>query len=207
MFQGDNGAPLFREVNEIYYQVGVFSWGAISALPGVPGVFTQIPSNENGFDWIRQTVCGDWDIEALFCIECDADCECPDDYECICYEEVESRRRLSRRNAIENKLKFLDEGFLSPDHGKDDAANEHDSKQKGENKDAENSGRYKKGARRVQSANKDDTDDSSSSSKSSKSCKSGSIGKKCGSGEEGYCFRSDTALVDDFGGKKSSSSS
>lgn len=199
-------------MNGNFYQVGVFSWGALDAVPGVPGVYTQIPSNENGFDWIRQTVCGAWDIEAFFCIECDDDCDCPDTYECICYEEVESRRRLSRRNDIENKLKFLDEGFLSPDHGKDDAAKEHDSEQKeGENNDTENSsgrGRYKKGSRRVQSADKDDSDDSSSSGSSSKSCKgSGSIGKRCDSGEEGYCFRSDTALVDEFGGKKSSSSS
>jgi hypothetical protein len=219
--KGDIGAPLFREVNGLNYQVGVFSWsGNNDILPGIPSVYTQIPLNENGFDWIRQVVCGDWEIEASFCIQCHSDCDCPDDYECVCYPEIEFARRLNRRVEIENKLKFLNEGFLSPDHGKDDAGYDLVSQQKPEsvrNGDSSEGGPNKKGARRTRKLQKsggDDDDgggkgkgsdsyDDSGKGKGSRSCKGSSV--SCDSGEDGYCFRSDTSLVDYFddGGKKS----
>ncbi|KAG7364843.1 trypsin [Nitzschia inconspicua] len=199
---GDIGGPLFVQVDDLNYQIGVFSWGPVDeTAPGIPSVYAQIPLNENGFDWIRQTVCGEWEVEALFCIECESDCECPETYECICYEEIESRRRLNKRNEIENKLMHLNEGFLSPDNGKEEATYDINSQQKaGENKATENSSghrRNKRGARKLQSP----TD---GKGKGSKGCKSSSTVKRCDSGEAGYCFRSDTSLVDDFaGGKKS----
>jgi hypothetical protein len=220
--QGDNGAPLFREVNGLYYQVGVFSWSEnLDVLPGLPSVYAQIPLNVNGFDWIRQTVCGDWEIEASFCIECYHDCDCPDNYECLCYEEIEFLRRLNRRAEIENKLKFLNEGFLSPDHGKDDAVYEFISQQHpGSEVDSSQRGTTNNGAGRTRKLSKssgddDDDDDGkgkgkgkgkgngNGKGKGSNSC-NGSSEISCDAGEAGYCFRIDTFVVVDFdGGKKS----
>jgi hypothetical protein len=172
--------------------------------------------NENGFDWIRQTVCGDWGIEALFCIECHDDCDCPDDYECICYTEIETARRLRRRTEIESKLNFLNEGFLSPDHGKDDATsqlvsqqkpsvtNEDDSSQPGpKNKEAQRTRKLSKSSGYGKGSG--DDDDGKGKGKGSRSCSGSSKdGSSCDHGEAGYCFRTDTTLVDDFdGGKKS----
>jgi hypothetical protein len=171
---------VFRMVGGYYYQVGVVSWSEPNKIdPGVPDVMAQIPLNENGFDWIRQQVCGDWNIEASFCIECEDTCECPDNYDCICYEEIEGRRRM------EQQFDFS-EHFLVPEHKEE--TYDHVSQVPGERKHPAKPLR----GRKLKS------EKSSSSDESSKNCKSGKLDKQCSSGESLYCFRSDTELVDDF---------
>jgi hypothetical protein len=184
-------------VGDFYYQVGVVSWSEPNKIdPGVPDVMAQIPLNENGFDWIRQQVCGDWGVEATFCIACEDSCDCPDNYECICYEEIEGRRRR-----MENKPNFLEEAFLSPDALMIRTEDyDHSSKQ------AEGTTLPDKEKPRRRIKNDKSSSGGDSTSRSSKSCKGESAGKRCDSGESGYCFRSGTSLVDELAGKKSSSS-
>ncbi|KAG7355823.1 peptidase S1 and S6 chymotrypsin/Hap family protein [Nitzschia inconspicua] len=197
---GDSGGPVFRKVGDFFYQVGVVSWSEPNKIdPGVPDVMAQIPLNEDGFDWIRQQVCGDWGVEATFCIECDDDCDCPDNYQCICYAELESRRRHLKDK--DNKLDFLEDSFLFPDaEGKEKESYDHSIKQVAGSKPND---KVKQHRRRMESHSSSSGDDTSS--RRSKSCKGGKTSKSCDSNESGYCFRSDTSLVDDFAGKKSSS--
>lgn len=175
------------------------SWSEPNKIdPGVPDVMAQIPLNENGFDWIRQQVCGDWDVEATFCIPCEDSCDCPDNYECICYVEIEARRRMEKNLDISN------EAFLLPDQVVEEETYHHHSSQTSTGNKPPNEPRH---GRRMKSEKSSNADDDSSRSNSSKSCKSEKVGKQCNSDESGYCFRSDTSLVDDFSGKKSSSAS
>ena len=50
--QGDSGGPLFVRRNNQFYQVGIVSWGAGCAQPGMYGVYTSAPAFSN---WISQT--------------------------------------------------------------------------------------------------------------------------------------------------------
>ncbi|WP_369600449.1 serine protease [Hahella sp. SMD15-11] len=50
--QGDSGGPLFVRRNNQFYQVGIVSWGAGCAQPGMYGVYTSAPAFSS---WITQT--------------------------------------------------------------------------------------------------------------------------------------------------------
>jgi hypothetical protein len=182
-FQGDSGGPVFRVVSGSYYQVGVVSWSEPNKIdPGVPDVMAQVPLNENGFDWIRQQVCGDWNVEATFCIVCEDTCDCPDNYECICYEEIEVRRRM------EKKIDLLEDFLFPNDKGNNEETYDHTSLMPIGGKTFE----------KTQRGRNMKTKKNNNSGESSKSCKGGKLDKQCASDESLYCFRSDTALVDNF---------
>jgi hypothetical protein len=48
--QGDSGGPLIMKKNDTWIQVGIVSWGYQCAMPGYPGVYTNI---KNLSSWIQ----------------------------------------------------------------------------------------------------------------------------------------------------------
>ncbi|XP_068102737.1 serine protease 33-like [Hyperolius riggenbachi] len=51
--QGDSGGALVCKVGGVWYEVGIVSWGAYCAAPGLPGVFTLVTAYQ---DWISSYV-------------------------------------------------------------------------------------------------------------------------------------------------------
>jgi len=64
---GDSGGPLVKIDGNVHKQVGVVSWGYDCAHPNFPGVYSRIPQSNNGFEWIKTTVCDVWGEQASFC--------------------------------------------------------------------------------------------------------------------------------------------
>eukprot|EP00934_Nitzschia_sp_Nitz4_P002594 Nitzschia sp. Nitz4//scaffold30_size153850//151812//153824//NITZ4_002804-RA/size153850-augustus-gene-0.78-mRNA-1//-1//CDS//3329547342//2584//frame0 len=62
--QGDSGGPLVVRNGNNHVLVGVVSWGYGCAEADYPGVYARVSS---GFDWIKSTVCDQWNIDATFC--------------------------------------------------------------------------------------------------------------------------------------------
>lgn len=57
-FQGDGGGPLTcpmvnADGRDTMVLMGITSWGIDCGLPGIPGVFADIPSEES---WIKDTI-------------------------------------------------------------------------------------------------------------------------------------------------------
>jgi secreted trypsin-like serine protease len=62
--QGDSGGPIVIRGNNEHVQVGVVSWGSGCADKDFPGVYSKVGS---AYDWIKEVVCGDWNLAADFC--------------------------------------------------------------------------------------------------------------------------------------------
>lgn len=54
--QGDSGGPLVCDVNDVWIQAGVVSWGSDCALSNRPGVYTNVSVY---ISWIQNTM---WNI-------------------------------------------------------------------------------------------------------------------------------------------------
>ena len=165
-----------RKVDNIHYQVGVVSYGSGTCDTNIPGVYSQIPDNDAGFQFIQQITCSEFEDFATFCV-CESDCDCFDGGECVCEEQeipedLESRRFLE---VMEGEYKFaLDDKTVR------------DKKAENE-KERFNFHRRERRERRDRRLSSKSS--SSSSGKGGKSCKSVKCNKssKSSDGEVGVC--------------------
>jgi len=75
--QGDSGGPLVKKETidgkRVDTHVGQVSWGVGCAQPSAPGVYARTSSS---FDFIRKTICDDFESRSPFCQTPPPDCAC-----------------------------------------------------------------------------------------------------------------------------------